>query len=179
MRYLLVQYTGKLEPRYDNVMPRSNRVWETTGSVLRIPEEEAYVYLTYPESFKLVSAEVVAHEMVEKVNSTPDMELMKGLVGMLSKENLVVLAKHLQECLDAPEEEVEPLKVDYLDPESVKRYGQRMATIIHTIRSLPENRDNFAASGEPVLNVVRRESRIKDVSRREIRSAVAVIARTA
>lgn len=91
MRYVLVQFVGKGAPRIDNVR-HTNRVWPHEGSVLRIPENEAQSYLDYSGVWKMAGTNTVESEDVEKANSAANVEMLAGLIGMLNKRNIRVIA---------------------------------------------------------------------------------------
>lgn len=91
MRYTMVQFVGKGAPRIDNVR-HTDRVWPHEGSVLRIPENEASSYLMHPNVWKQAGATSVESEDVEKANAPANVERLAGLVGMLNKKNIRVIA---------------------------------------------------------------------------------------
>jgi len=173
MRYLLVQYVGKGEPRMDNVRPHSNRVWEKSGSVLRIPEDEAYSYLAFPMVWKLASAATVDHADLEKANQPASVELLIGIIGMLSKTNIRSVIEASVGFLREAGENVEGLDFDLNDPKACKDHDDRIHQIMLAIRGMSKDAINMdRRTGRPKLSAVRMICSVKDLTQRELDQAV-------
>jgi hypothetical protein len=44
-----VYYVGRKDIKSDNILNHHHRVWRGFGSVLKVPEDDAEIYFTYPE----------------------------------------------------------------------------------------------------------------------------------
>jgi hypothetical protein len=178
MRYLMVQYLGKAEPRADNIRPRSGRVWPNTGSVIRIPEDEAFAYLAYPMVWKLAQAHSVDHEDIEKLNRAENVDLVIGLVGMMSKENVLRIMDEAKGfLLTAPEA---PVGVDMTDPQACASHDKRIQTIANTLRMMPKSATTLdSRTGAPKLTAVREMCSIKDITKRELEQALVLTSKAA
>lgn len=175
-RYVQVQYVGEHAPRYDNVIPRSGRVWLEVGSVKEIPEDEAAAYLAHPGAFKRLSVNAVEDVIIRDGNKPENVEKLCGLLTILSKENLRVVIKAAHGLLGETED-VRATAGDTSTPEAAKATNKRIQAIAAAIQALPDNRDNFDASGKPILVAVQRQCREKNVTQQEINAAVAVTKR--
>lgn len=174
MRYMMIRYIGKLEPRHDNVVPRSGRVWEKSGSVLRVPEDEAYVYLNYPAVWDLAKAESVAHELVDKFNEDASVDLLLGMVGMLTRVNMRKVQDLCMTELAGDEQPSEKLNVDLKNPGAIAAHTKRVQKIAEAISlMIPGDPDAFDRAGAPILKRVRELSKITDATKRDVTAALA------
>ena len=179
-RYVQVQYVGTIAPRFDNIIPRSGRVWDKPGAALPIPEDEAFHYLAHDQVFRRVGFEAVEHELVQNANDPATLEMLCGYLGLLSKDGLrkVIEAAHgyLGEPEDAPSEPV----TDLSDTAAVKLTEKRVRRIFQTLDALPINNENYdARTGKPILAVVQRHCSEKNITQRELDAAVILKKRSA
>jgi hypothetical protein len=175
-RYVRIQYTGVGAPRYDNVIPRSGRVWPEVGSVLEVPEDEAAAYLAHPGTFKRLGVEAVDDLVTRDANKPENVDKICALLTLLTKDNLGTVIEAAQGLLAEPEEVKEPAG-DTSTPEAAKATQQRIQAVTAAIQAMPKNRDNFDAKDRPILAAVQRQSRDKTVTQREIDAAMATMKR--
>lgn len=170
--FIQVQYVGQHGPRMDNVNPRSGRVWEKPGSVLNIPEAEAWQYLAYPGVWKRVGFSVVQDAMVTEANSPETVDLLCGSLSLLTNENLQRVIQAATEMLTVPEEDPSP-PVDLNDPQAVAAYNARIKKVLQAIQAMPENSDNFdPASKKPRLAAVQKYAKVKGITQEEVDAAL-------
>ena len=169
--FIQVQYVGKHEPRPDTLNPRSGRVWNKIGSVIDIPEAEAYRYLAYPDIWKRVGFGVIKEAIVREANSDETISLLCGFLSIMNTENLNKIAQCCQELALAPAESG-TAEVDLNDPKAVEVYNKRIKQVVSAIQTLSKNADNFDPNtNKPRLEAVQRACRIQNLTQADVDAA--------